>query len=157
MSICGQLLQHRETVGTLLQGVQHQGTRQLQLSIIQRAVGQYILGIITALERNLAVKSEQYEHKCLSALFLMNNYNYIRRYLLEEGELSALLARPNEIEPAEKYADLIERQKEQYRTWYRTLTDVCIENTGSAVKKESEKAQKEAVKSRFKTFNNYFI
>ena len=157
MSICGQLLAYEETVGTLLKGVQHQGTRALPKSNIHRQMATYINGILKALEKNLESKSKVYDNKCLSALFLMNNYNYIRKNLQESDLLQLLQDNHHDgVDLDQRYIDWIHRQMEVYRLWYQGITEAMSDNTNNAVVRESDKlkdSQKDAIKQKFKTFN----
>ena len=158
MSICGQLLTYEETVGTLLKGVQHQGTRQLPRSNIHRQMATYINGILKALEKNLESKSKVYDNKCLSALFLMNNYNYIRNNLKESEILSLLQDNHHDgVDLDARYIDWIHKQMEVYRCWYQAMIDVTSEDNTSTVFRESDKlkdSQKDAIKNKFKVFNS---
>lgn len=158
MSICGQLLAYEETVGTLLKGVQHQGTRQLPRSNIHRQMATYINGILKALEKNLESKSKVYDNKCLSALFLMNNYNYIRNNLKESEILSLLQDNHHDgVDLDARYIDWIHKQMEVYRLWYQPMLEVMAEDNTSTVFRESDKlkdSQKDAIKNKFKVFNS---
>jgi len=157
MSICGQLLAYEETVGTLLKGVQHQGTRKLPQSNIHRQMATYINGILKALEKNLESKSKVYDNKCLSALFLMNNYNYIRNNLKESEILTLLQDNHHDgVDLDARYIDWIHKQMEVYRLWYQPMVDVMADSNTGTVFRESDKlkdSQKDAIKTKFKVFN----
>ena len=157
MSICGQLLTYEETVGTLLKGVQHQGTRQLPKSNIHRQMAMYINGILKALEKNLESKSKVYDNKCLSALFLMNNYNYIRNNLKESEILTLLQDNHHDgVDLDARYIDWIHKQMEVYRQWYQPIVDALTETSSAVVFRESDKlkdSQKDVIKNKFKVFN----
>ena len=157
MSICETLLQYEDTVGNLIQNIEHKGSRQL-IPNLKRIMANYINSIIKALERNLESKSKVYENKCLSALFLINNYNYMRNNLRDSKILTLLNdSFTSDTDLESKYIDWIDKQMVTYRSWYKPILDVMNDSGHGTVFKESEKLKdslKDVIKTKFKVFNS---
>lgn len=152
MSFSETLLQYEETVGNMILGIQVEGFRQHRPNT-KRQVSNFVNNILKALDTNLKSKAQVYENRSLSAVFLMNNYNYILKNLARSRILALLSDDHHDLE--RKYEDWIESEMQQYELWHKPLTDVMIEtNRGAVIKDDKLKdSQKDAIKAKFKRFN----
>ncbi|XP_025027242.1 exocyst complex component 7 isoform X7 [Python bivittatus] len=120
----------------------------------RRLLSTYICKVLGNLQLNLLSKSKVYEDPALSAIFLLNNYNYILKSL-EKSELIQLVAVTQKT--AERsYREHIEQQILTYqRSWLKVTDYVSDKNLPvfqPGVKLKDKERQ--VIKERFKGFND---
>ncbi|XP_028572809.1 exocyst complex component 7 isoform X8 [Podarcis muralis] len=119
----------------------------------RRLLSTYICKVLGNLQLNLLSKSKVYEES-LSAIFLLNNYNYILKSL-EKSELIQLVAVTQK--NAEKsYREHIEQQITAYQRSWLKVTDSFLDRNLPVVQPGVKLKDKErqAIKDRFKGFND---
>ena len=158
------LLGYTNTVGNMLNSqeqVMDQHTQDVEAP--KRTVAKYIFRVLAALGLNLELKSKSYVNiagqQALSAIFLLNNYNYILRGLQRTGVLSLMIeGRFNEIES--EYINLIEQQKRAYQdgSWKKVLNYLLEMDKPYTQSKDAKVGQKlkQVIKDKFKGFNSDF-
>ncbi|XP_058023291.1 exocyst complex component 7 isoform X1 [Ahaetulla prasina] len=120
----------------------------------RRLLSTYICKVLGNLQLNLLSKSKVYEDPALSAIFLLNNYNYILKSL-EKSELIQLVAVTQKT--AERsYRELIEQQILTYQCSWLKVTDYVSDKNlpvfQPGVKLKDKERQ--VIKERFKGFND---
>ncbi|XP_070793642.1 exocyst complex component 7 isoform X3 [Pituophis catenifer annectens] len=120
----------------------------------RRLLSTYICKVLGNLQLNLLSKSKVYEDPALSAIFLLNNYNYILKSL-EKSELIQLVAVTQKT--AERsYRELIEQQILTYQCSWLKVTDYISDRNlpvfQPGVKLKDKERQ--VIKERFKGFND---
>ncbi|XP_034264493.1 exocyst complex component 7 isoform X8 [Pantherophis guttatus] len=120
----------------------------------RRLLSTYICKVLGNLQLNLLSKSKVYEDPALSAIFLLNNYNYILKSL-EKSELIQLVAVTQKT--AERsYRELIEQQILTYQCSWLKVTDYISDKNlpvfQPGVKLKDKERQ--VIKERFKGFND---
>ncbi|KAM6468957.1 exocyst complex component 7 isoform 1-T1 [Liasis olivaceus] len=120
----------------------------------RRLLSTYICKVLGNLQLNLLSKSKVYEDPALSAIFLLNNYNYILKSL-EKSELIQLVAVTQKT--AERsYREHIEQQILTYqRSWLKVTDYISDKNLPvfqPGVKLKDKERQ--VIKERFKGFND---
>ncbi|KAG8129012.1 hypothetical protein E2320_015761 [Naja naja] len=158
-----QLLDFQETAGAMLASQETSSSASSYSSeFSRRLLSTYICKVLGNLQLNLLSKSKVYEDPALSAIFLLNNYNYILKSL-EKSELIQLVAVTQKT--AERsYRELIEQQILTYQCSWLKVTDyisdknlpvfqpgvkACMEPSAELKDKE-----RQVIKERFKGFND---
>ncbi|XP_036408270.1 exocyst complex component 7-like isoform X2 [Megalops cyprinoides] len=120
----------------------------------RRLLSTYICKVLGNLQLNLLSKSKVYEDSALSAVFLLNNYNYILKSL-EKSELIQLVGVTQKNAEA-LYRELIEQQMQNYqRSWLKVtecLTDRNMPTFQQGAKLKDKERQ--MIKEKFKGFND---
>ncbi|KAG7460189.1 hypothetical protein MATL_G00219020 [Megalops atlanticus] len=120
----------------------------------RRLLSTYICKVLGNLQLNLLSKSKVYEDSALSAVFLLNNYNYILKSL-EKSELIQLVG-VTQKNAETLYRELIEQQMQNYqRSWLKVtecLTDRNIPTFQQGAKLKDKERQ--MIKEKFKGFND---
>ncbi|XP_061079403.1 exocyst complex component 7 isoform X10 [Conger conger] len=120
----------------------------------RRLLSTYICKVLGNLQLNLLSKSKVYEDSALSAIFLLNNYNYILKSL-EKSELIQLVGVTNRNAEV-SYRELMEQQMQIYqRSWlkvteYVTDRNMPIFQQGTKLKDK----ERQMIKEKFKGFND---
>lgn len=118
-----------------------------------RALGKWLNQVLDALDRHLGRNAKLYESAALRCVFLINNYDYILRFLATAPFRDALLAFDPKVEA--HFKDVIQSQRDEYRhaTWSHLQEVLVIEDyhEGNITKKE-----KDAIKDKYSTFNDEF-
>ncbi|XP_007435768.1 exocyst complex component 7 isoform X5 [Python bivittatus] len=150
-----QLLDFQETAGAMLASQETSSSASSYSSeFSRRLLSTYICKVLGNLQLNLLSKSKVYEDPALSAIFLLNNYNYILKSL-EKSELIQLVAVTQKT--AERsYREHIEQQILTYqRSWLKVTDYVSDKNLPvfqPGVKLKDKERQ--VIKERFKGFND---
>uniref|UniRef100_A0A8C5SHD5 Exocyst complex component 7 n=1 Tax=Laticauda laticaudata TaxID=8630 RepID=A0A8C5SHD5_LATLA len=150
-----QLLDFQETAGAMLASQETSSSASSYSSeFSRRLLSTYICKVLGNLQLNLLSKSKVYEDPALSAIFLLNNYNYILKSL-EKSELIQLVAVTQKT--AERsYRELIEQQILTYQCSWLKVTDYISDKNlpvfQPGVKLKDKERQ--VVKERFKGFND---
>uniref|UniRef100_A0A670IKI9 Exocyst complex component 7 n=1 Tax=Podarcis muralis TaxID=64176 RepID=A0A670IKI9_PODMU len=120
-----QLLDFQETAGAMLASQETSSSASSYSSeFSRRLLSTYICKVLGNLQLNLLSKSKVYEES-LSAIFLLNNYNYILKSL-EKSELIQLVAVTQK--NAEKsYREHIEQQITAYQRSWLKVTDSFLD------------------------------
>ncbi|XP_053231933.1 exocyst complex component 7 isoform X14 [Podarcis raffonei] len=149
-----QLLDFQETAGAMLASQETSSSASSYSSeFSRRLLSTYICKVLGNLQLNLLSKSKVYEES-LSAIFLLNNYNYILKSL-EKSELIQLVAVTQK--NAEKsYREHIEQQITAYQRSWLKVTDSFLDRNLPVVQPGVKLKDKErqAIKDRFKGFND---
>eukprot|EP00047_Mylnosiga_fluctuans_P015112 m.43424 g.43424 ORF g.43424 m.43424 type:complete len:671 (-) comp5781_c0_seq1:1113-3125(-) len=118
-----------------------------------RALGKYLASVLDTLQVNLARASRQYEHEALRAVFLMNNYDYLLRFLATAPFRDLVLKQNAQLE--DRLRDDIQSQRQDYlgATWHTFRDTLALSDyhEGNITKKE-----KEDIKTRYTRFNDDF-
>ncbi|XP_035253397.1 exocyst complex component 7 isoform X5 [Anguilla anguilla] len=120
----------------------------------RRLLSTYICKVLGNLQLNLLSKSKVYEDSALSAIFLLNNYNYILKSL-EKSELIQLVGVTNR-KAEVSYRELMEQQMQVYqRSWLKVTEYVTDRNmpTFQPGTKLKDK-ERQMIKEKFKGFND---
>ncbi|XP_036387851.1 exocyst complex component 7-like isoform X4 [Megalops cyprinoides] len=120
----------------------------------RRLLSAYICKVLGNLQLNLLSKSKVYEDPALSAVFLLNNYNYTLKSL-EKSELIQLVAVTNK-KVESSYRELIEQQVQVYqRSWWKVMEHLMDRNmpTFQPGTKLKDK-ERQMIKDKFKGFND---
>ncbi|KAM3848982.1 exocyst complex component 7 isoform 3-T3 [Vipera latastei] len=150
-----QLLDFQETAGAMLASQETSSSASSYSSeFSRRLLSTYICKVLGNLQLNLLSKSKVYEDPALSAIFLLNNYNYILKSL-EKSELIQLVAVTQKT--AERsYRELIEQQILTYQCSWLKVTDYISDKNlpvfQPGVKLKDKERQ--VIKERFKGFND---
>ncbi|KAK9406864.1 exocyst complex component 7 [Crotalus adamanteus] len=150
-----QLLDFQETAGAMLASQETSSSASSYSSeFSRRLLSTYICKVLGNLQLNLLSKSKVYEDPALSAIFLLNNYNYILKSL-EKSELIQLVAVTQKT--AERsYRELIEQQILTYQGSWLKVTDYISDKNlpvfQPGVKLKDKERQ--VIKERFKGFND---
>ncbi|XP_058023300.1 exocyst complex component 7 isoform X6 [Ahaetulla prasina] len=150
-----QLLDFQETAGAMLASQETSSSASSYSSeFSRRLLSTYICKVLGNLQLNLLSKSKVYEDPALSAIFLLNNYNYILKSL-EKSELIQLVAVTQKT--AERsYRELIEQQILTYQCSWLKVTDYVSDKNlpvfQPGVKLKDKERQ--VIKERFKGFND---
>ncbi|KAM6468964.1 exocyst complex component 7 isoform 8-T8 [Liasis olivaceus] len=150
-----QLLDFQETAGAMLASQETSSSASSYSSeFSRRLLSTYICKVLGNLQLNLLSKSKVYEDPALSAIFLLNNYNYILKSL-EKSELIQLVAVTQKT--AERsYREHIEQQILTYqRSWLKVTDYISDKNLPvfqPGVKLKDKERQ--VIKERFKGFND---
>ncbi|XP_070793643.1 exocyst complex component 7 isoform X4 [Pituophis catenifer annectens] len=150
-----QLLDFQETAGAMLASQETSSSASSYSSeFSRRLLSTYICKVLGNLQLNLLSKSKVYEDPALSAIFLLNNYNYILKSL-EKSELIQLVAVTQKT--AERsYRELIEQQILTYQCSWLKVTDYISDRNlpvfQPGVKLKDKERQ--VIKERFKGFND---
>eukprot|EP00708_Paratrimastix_pyriformis_P002351 GAFH01001096.1.p1 GENE.GAFH01001096.1~~GAFH01001096.1.p1 ORF type:complete len:643 (-),score=192.19 GAFH01001096.1:31-1959(-) len=116
----------------------------------------YICRIVQALESTLEAKSRTYKSPSLTSLFLMNNYHFVLKMVLEKPELTEVLGQ----EFVTRYEGIIGDNKREYqtRTWDRIVQSIAA-HVQLEYKKGSEQltsAGCQLLKQKYSGFNEAF-
>ncbi|KAJ8283168.1 hypothetical protein COCON_G00020180 [Conger conger] len=146
-----QLLDFQETAGTMLASQVSESSCSSEFG--RRVLSSYICKALGNLQLNLLSKSKVYEYSALSAIFLLNNYNYILKSL-EKSELIQLVAVTQQ-QVESSYQDLIQQQVQVYqRSWWRVLEYLMDRNTPTFQPGHKLKdKERQLIKDKFKGFN----
>uniref|UniRef100_A0A2H6N2I9 Exocyst complex component 7 n=2 Tax=Micrurus carvalhoi TaxID=3147026 RepID=A0A2H6N2I9_9SAUR len=150
-----QLLDFQETAGAMLASQETSSSASSYSSeFSRRLLSTYICKVLGNLQLNLLSKSKVYEDPALSAIFLLNNYNYILKSL-EKSELIQLVAVTQKT--AERsYRELIQQQILTYQCSWLKVTDYISDKNlpvfQPGVKLKDKERQ--VIKERFKGFND---
>ncbi|XP_036408271.1 exocyst complex component 7-like isoform X3 [Megalops cyprinoides] len=150
-----QLLDFQETAGAMLASQESSSSASSYSSeFSRRLLSTYICKVLGNLQLNLLSKSKVYEDSALSAVFLLNNYNYILKSL-EKSELIQLVGVTQKNAEA-LYRELIEQQMQNYqRSWLKVtecLTDRNMPTFQQGAKLKDKERQ--MIKEKFKGFND---
>ncbi|XP_061079398.1 exocyst complex component 7 isoform X6 [Conger conger] len=150
-----QLLDFQETAGAMLASQESSSSASSYSSeFSRRLLSTYICKVLGNLQLNLLSKSKVYEDSALSAIFLLNNYNYILKSL-EKSELIQLVGVTNRNAEV-SYRELMEQQMQIYqRSWlkvteYVTDRNMPIFQQGTKLKDK----ERQMIKEKFKGFND---
>uniref|UniRef100_U3FX09 Exocyst complex component 7 n=1 Tax=Micrurus fulvius TaxID=8637 RepID=U3FX09_MICFL len=150
-----QLLDFQETAGAMLASQETSSSASSYSSeFSRRLLSTYICKVLGNLQLNLLSKSKVYEDPALSAIFLLNNYNYILKSL-EKSELIQLVAVTQKT--AERsYRELIEQQILTYQCSWLKVTDYISDKNLPVFQPGVKLKDKERqmIKERFKGFND---
>ncbi|KAI1886433.1 hypothetical protein AGOR_G00195710 [Albula goreensis] len=149
-----QLLDFQETAGAMLASLETSSSANLYGSdFSQQLLSSYICKALGNLQLNLLNKSKVYDYSALSAIFLLNNYNYILKSL-QKSELIQLVA-VTHAQVESSYQELIQQQIQVYqRSWWRVTEFLMDRNTptfqpGTKLKDK----ERQLIKDKFKGFN----
>ncbi|XP_064171358.1 exocyst complex component 7 isoform X3 [Anguilla rostrata] len=150
-----QLLDFQETAGAMLASQESSSSASSYSSeFSRRLLSTYICKVLGNLQLNLLSKSKVYEDSALSAIFLLNNYNYILKSL-EKSELIQLVGVTNR-KAEVSYRELMEQQMQVYqRSWLKVTEYVTDRNmpTFQPGTKLKDK-ERQMIKEKFKGFND---
>ncbi|KAJ8251442.1 hypothetical protein GJAV_G00221400 [Gymnothorax javanicus] len=150
-----QLLDFQETAGAMLASQESSSSASsYSLEFSRRLLSTYICKVLGNLQLNLLSKSKVYEDSALSAIFLLNNYNYILKSL-EKSELIQLVGVTNRNAEV-SYRELMEQQMHIYqRSWVKVTEYVTDRNmpTFQPGTKLKDK-ERQMIKDKFKGFND---
>ncbi|XP_036387840.1 exocyst complex component 7-like isoform X3 [Megalops cyprinoides] len=150
-----QLLDFQETAGAMLASQETSSSVSSYSSeFSRRLLSAYICKVLGNLQLNLLSKSKVYEDPALSAVFLLNNYNYTLKSL-EKSELIQLVAVTNK-KVESSYRELIEQQVQVYqRSWWKVMEHLMDRNmpTFQPGTKLKDK-ERQMIKDKFKGFND---
>ncbi|KAG7491215.1 hypothetical protein MATL_G00000550 [Megalops atlanticus] len=150
-----QLLDFQETAGAMLASQETSSSASSYSSeFSRRLLSTYICKVLGNLQLNLLSKSKVYEDPALSAVFLLNNYNYTLKSL-EKSELIQLVAVTNK-KVESSYRELIEQQVQVYqRSWWKVMEHLMDRNmpTFQPGTKLKDK-ERQMIKDKFKGFND---
>ncbi|XP_035253396.1 exocyst complex component 7 isoform X4 [Anguilla anguilla] len=150
-----QLLDFQETAGAMLASQETSSSASSYSSeFSRRLLSTYICKVLGNLQLNLLSKSKVYEDSALSAIFLLNNYNYILKSL-EKSELIQLVGVTNR-KAEVSYRELMEQQMQVYqRSWLKVTEYVTDRNmpTFQPGTKLKDK-ERQMIKEKFKGFND---
>ncbi|XP_064181060.1 exocyst complex component 7-like isoform X2 [Anguilla rostrata] len=152
-----QLLDFQETAGAMLASQVSESSSSASSCSSEfgrRVLSAYICKALGNLQLNLLSKSKVYEYSALSAIFLLNNYNYILKSL-EKSELIQLVAVTHK-QVESSYQELIEQQVQVYqRSWWRVIEYLMDRNTPTVQPGQKLKdKERQQIKDKFKGFND---
>lgn len=147
-----QLLDYTRIVGDMFLGQSSFGRRSTDLER-KKALGQYLVRVLDALNINLDNKARCYENPFLSAVFLMNNYHFIHRaFTGNEIMLKQLTEVFQDIE--DHYNSLIGNQGRAYQRGFLKLISFLGQEASMTVAAEKVgKQSRQVLKDKFKGFN----
>lgn len=121
----------------------------------RKAVGQYLVRVLDALNFNMEHKAKNFESPYLAAIFLLNNFHFVHKMFSQNDELLSLLEEAfADIET--HYSGLVMHQGRAYQRGFQKLIsylgqEVSLIHRSSGDKISNQKRQ--VLKDKFKGFN----
>eukprot|EP00051_Salpingoeca_urceolata_P010560 m.129386 g.129386 ORF g.129386 m.129386 type:complete len:699 (+) comp16759_c0_seq6:497-2593(+) len=157
LSFLSTLHDFAEIAGNVLRGAEAFGSEEQGINWVPTAtsdkfLARWIALVLLQLCANLSRKAKAYESQPLSSIFLINNYDYIMRTILQSG--FADLVQQQEQEFQANYRQRIETQRQMYRqhTWAKIDEFVVIEPIEGTLSKRD----REVIKEKYAGFNQEF-
>ncbi|XP_043924052.1 exocyst complex component 7 isoform X13 [Protopterus annectens] len=163
-----QLLDFKETAGAMLTSQVLGDTYNIPLDpressssassysneFSKRLLSTYICKVLGNLQLNLLSKSKVYEDPALSAIFLLNNYNYILKSLEKCGLIKLVAVTQKTAEKS--YQEHIQQQIQTYQRSWSKVIDYINEKSLPAFQPGAKLKDKERqmIKDKFKGFND---
>ena len=118
------------------------------------AVGVYFSYILNYLRANLESKAKTYDSTTLGIIFLLNNYHYVHKTLAAKSnnKLGDLVAKGT----AASYGECVANQHKVYLNRWNKVVKHIDEGAKPVDLERLGKADKEAIKERFRGFNSEF-
>lgn len=120
---------------------------RIELKEKSSPVPKFVQQILQALEHNLEGQARMSKMETLAAVFLMNNYHYIKQHAIK-GELGDCVSH---------YDDKLRSALQNYRraTWGKALSFIDLESAKQAKASfEQHKANRKQIKAKFAGFNS---
>ncbi|XP_043924050.1 exocyst complex component 7 isoform X11 [Protopterus annectens] len=150
-----QLLDFKETAGAMLTSQESSSSASSYSNeFSKRLLSTYICKVLGNLQLNLLSKSKVYEDPALSAIFLLNNYNYILKSLEKCGLIKLVAVTQKTAEKS--YQEHIQQQIQTYQRSWSKVIDYINEKSLPAFQPGAKLKDKERqmIKDKFKGFND---
>eukprot|EP00039_Didymoeca_costata_P010702 m.144905 g.144905 ORF g.144905 m.144905 type:complete len:726 (-) comp14932_c0_seq3:82-2259(-) len=162
LSFLSSLYEYDVVVGSLLtEGFTTSNKTELNLCTREQArdsMSSWLNGVLDVLCDNMSRKARQFESQTLQTVFMMNNLDYILRYLVTSPYIETIRVKDSQIDSRYIQSITKERKKYQEQTWGKTLDYLKVEAQhlsgiapGSLTRKE-----REVVKEKYSHFNEEF-
>eukprot|EP00048_Salpingoeca_helianthica_P024971 m.36775 g.36775 ORF g.36775 m.36775 type:complete len:668 (-) comp9718_c0_seq2:26-2029(-) len=153
LSFVSHVFEYAEVVGNVLL-TKRDGILNLETTPEStRATAKWIASVLDALDAHLTKTARLYEQPALSCIFMLNNFDYILRFLGTASFKETLFGQDTQMESYLKDAMANYRQEYLDITWRHVKEVLVIEDyhEGNITKKE-----KETIKERYSAFNDEF-
>lgn len=150
-----QLLDFKETAGAMLTSQESSSSASSYSNeFSKRLLSTYVCKVLGNLQLNLLSKSKVYEDPALSAIFLLNNYNYILKSLEKCGLIRLVAVTQKTAERS--YQEHIQQQIQTYQRSWSKVIDYINEKSLPAFQPGVKLKDKERqmIKDKFKGFND---
>ena len=170
LSFLTSLYEYDDIVGSLLhENFKNQNRSELNLPGKEASVecmSRYLNEVLETLQQNLEMKARSYEvpkdpdakySRAKQAIFLMNNFDYILRYLATSPYTSVLRVRAPEIQGTYQQRVIEQRRSYQNTTWNEIVSIIEVpEEHKQGVSGNLSKRERESIKTKYSRFNEEF-
>lgn len=156
MSFIKDLLEYANSLGEIFQGLNSfslsSGSSEFEK---KKALGQYLVRVLDALNLNMEHKARNFESSFLAAIFLLNNFHFVHKTFSQNDQLLSLLEEAfPDIE--NHYSGLVMQQGRAYQRGFQKVIsylghEVGLQQHSTGDKMSNQKRQ--VLKDKFKGFN----
>ena len=147
---------YRQVIGGLLH--EHfKVAKELTLQpeeLSEDAMSIWLNDVLTDLVDNIIRKGRTFEDSALTAVFLMNNFDYIHGYLLSSPHAALIRRRNPEVEA--DFKQKVGEQQQAYRecTWGSVASSLKVEDHHTSGSVSLSKKEREQIKEQYNRFND---
>jgi len=129
----------------------------LDINVVGDHIGHLVGWVTDVLETlcdNVSRKARHYEDKAMRCIFLINNYDYILKYIMASPHASVFRERDSQIDT--RYLAMIQEQSTAYRqhSWDSLIAHIQIDESINTM--HMQKRERESIKERYSKFNDGF-